>query len=251
MNGAVIIRGEFFREGGQQSRVKYTDYSVEEQRVALRTHVNLFDKIKQQGADLDIYIITQPMTDNFLDIIRDEYGEYSNNISTIHFVDNAFHMSPLANLISEHHKKQEYEFVFIMRPDFIFKDLFYTLFDVTRSKITMMSVCFKYADHHRLVKVGDGTLPRINDTAFFYPKRFVGEFLSKLIYCCHCHEILGDRCASIKLQDVDFFVNTFHDSDSEKDFNPLYRLTGRPECKTWFSRGLIYPDDLLNDKTPM
>jgi hypothetical protein len=38
---------------------------------------------------------------------------------------------------------------------------------------------------------------------------------------------------------ISYFVNTYHDSDSEKDWNPLYKIANRPESKIWYSEGHI------------
>jgi hypothetical protein len=35
-------------------------------------------------------------------------------------------------------------------------------------------------------------------------------------------------------------INTYHDSDSEKDFNPLYYIVNRAQSTVWHSEGLLF-----------
>jgi len=37
--------------------------------------------------------------------------------------------------------------------------------------------------------------------------------------------------AKLKYDDLDTMINTYHDSDSAKDFNPLYYIVNRPETQ--------------------
>jgi len=41
---------------------------------------------------------------------------------------------------------------------------------------------------------------------------------------------------------VGFMVATYHDSDSEKDWNPIYKIVNRPETTTWASEGYTIAD---------
>jgi hypothetical protein len=244
MKGAIIIRGEYFREGGQGTRIKYTPLSVEEQILALESHAKLFEKITDQGGDFDIFILTHDMPEDLLNLIKEKYSRFASNIKNITFSGNGQGHEALAPIIREHHREQKYKYVFMFRPDQIFKELFLKIFSIYDEKIKLSSVCFKLRGfrHHLL----DNDLPRVSDTMFFYPTSFVERFIEEFIEMHHFHNYFD--ILPISVDDVEFYVNTFHDSDSAKDFNPLYRMAGRPECTKWHSEGLKYPDDLLNDK---
>ena len=38
---------------------------------------------------------------------------------------------------------------------------------------------------------------------------------------------------ALTYEDMDTIINTFHDSDSNKDFNPLYKIVNRPESNVF------------------
>ena len=40
--------------------------------------------------------------------------------------------------------------------------------------------------------------------------------------------------------DLDTMINTYHDSDSSKDYNPLYYIVNRPENIIWHREGHIF-----------
>lgn len=40
--------------------------------------------------------------------------------------------------------------------------------------------------------------------------------------------------------DMNTMINTYHDSDSEKDFNPLYYIVNRAQSTVWHSEGLLF-----------
>ena len=41
-------------------------------------------------------------------------------------------------------------------------------------------------------------------------------------------------------EDLGTIINTYHDSDSSKDYNPLYYIVNRPENIIWHSEGDIF-----------
>jgi hypothetical protein len=40
--------------------------------------------------------------------------------------------------------------------------------------------------------------------------------------------------------DIDTMINTYHDSDSEKDYNPFYYIVNRPSTDEWYTKGEIF-----------
>jgi len=40
--------------------------------------------------------------------------------------------------------------------------------------------------------------------------------------------------------DMDFIINTFHDSDSQKDYNPLYYIVNRPQSLSWYDQNKTF-----------
>lgn len=72
-------------------------------------------------------------------------------------------------------------------------------------------------------------------------------FLPKKYYKYINYIKIGHNCwfhlmenKNLKYDDLDTVVNTFHDSDSFKDFNPLYYIVNRSESKVFHSEGHIF-----------
>ena len=57
-----------------------------------------------------------------------------------------------------------------------------------------------------------------------------------------CHDTWCDliNTTDLTYNDLDTMINTYHDSDSFKDYNPLYYIVNRPESKIWHSKGHIF-----------
>jgi len=48
---------------------------------------------------------------------------------------------------------------------------------------------------------------------------------------------------------MDVMINTYHDSDSQKDFNPLYYIVNRPENNVWHSENEIFTKPVIEKFT--
>ena len=46
--------------------------------------------------------------------------------------------------------------------------------------------------------------------------------------------------------DLNVMLETLHDSDSEKDYNPLYRIVNRPQSTEWHSSGYAFEKKVEN-----
>jgi hypothetical protein len=46
--------------------------------------------------------------------------------------------------------------------------------------------------------------------------------------------------------DMDFILDTYHDSDTFKDFNPLYYMVSRPENQKWHSENFVIDRNLFS-----
>tara|TARA_Y100000741_G_C18219189_1_gene545108 strand:- start:1114 stop:1323 length:210 start_codon:yes stop_codon:yes gene_type:complete len=52
----------------------------------------------------------------------------------------------------------------------------------------------------------------------------------------------------IKNSEISVIIKTFHDSDSQKDWNPIYKIVNRPESKKWYSKGQEFNINNRKDK---
>lgn len=70
--------------------------------------------------------------------------------------------------------------------------------------------------------------PRIADVLLFVPRVRHAELLAALKRVKNTKAVLHDLCNWV--DDVGFMFSPGHDANSEKEWNPLYRITGRPEA---------------------
>jgi len=80
--------------------------------------------------------------------------------------------------------------------------------------------------------------PRVNDMILFIPNKYY-KYINKIIIS---HDTWYDLINNTDLtyNDLDTMINTYHDSDSFKDYNPLYYIVNRSESKIWHSKGHIF-----------
>lgn len=111
-----------------------------------------------------------------------------------------------------------YDFILCMRIDLFLKDKFLEIFNRFSNNILFPSVCFK--PYHKV-----GIHPRVNDVMMFIPNKYF-EYIKKVNLN---HKIWYNLILSHKLnyEDLDTMIKTYHDSDSAKDFNPLYYIVNR------------------------
>ena len=230
----LIIAGECFREGTQDSRLKDTDISVANQLKATESHLSFIEHLKNKyNIITDVQLISY--VSEHENILIDKYNEYNLRYK---FYD-TYHKdrTQLVNSDKIDKIEEEYDSILVIRPDMYLKQFFYDIFDPHINKIYYASVC--WIDHYRVFDT-----PRVNDTMVFIPKKYFDLVYYTIgiktyhaaikDYIDHSHQI--GRPLSL-CSDFDFFIRTPHDSDTYKDYNPLYCLVCRPENKKWASYG--------------
>lgn len=74
---ALIIRGESFREGRQHSRVVGSEMSIEEQKLASESHMNLIVKpFREAGYEVEIFLQTREVNESLTKMLTGFYGDY-------------------------------------------------------------------------------------------------------------------------------------------------------------------------------
>jgi hypothetical protein len=225
MKGCIVLIGEAFRKGGQYSRLRGLPESFEDQINACKSHIKLINLIET------IHFISK------IDVVIESYTTSYDKILSSLYKDNLIHSTfhpdaiGLNNLIKDsinHIKLSEYNFIFFMRIDLCFKNRFYEVFDPNWDTIKFPTVCFKERSVYK-------NFPRINDTMLFLPRKY----FDRIQYINLCHESWYNLRMSgqFKVEDLNVMIDTYHDSDSAKDYNPLYRIVNRPESKVWHSEG--------------
>ena len=72
----------------------------------------------------------------------------------------------------------------------------------------------------------------------FIPKKYYNYIKNVIIE----HELwyILIETTNLTYHDLDTMINTFHDSDSFKDYNPLYKIVNREETTIIHSEGYIF-----------
>ena len=234
MKGCIIFAGESFRSGSQRTRVRGLEESYEGQILACKSHIEFIEKIEKKFnlEKLSVYIssYTTKYDDDLLKIyekylIGKKY--YENPVG----FNNLFH-----NSVKEIGCMDDYDFILVMRIDLCLEELFMNIFDPIWTNIRFLcSTWFrdcKVANH-----------PRVNDMMVFIPKKYY-KYSDYILNgdCSDWHHMWAELIYSTNLtyDDLDMMVNTYHDSDTEKDYNPYYYMVNRPRCAKWHSEGFIF-----------
>jgi hypothetical protein len=189
--------------------------------------------------EVDLYLDTQ--STGFDEMLLDYYGG-------LNIVSHNFHKEYLTQMgaldralsyIRNNENFKEYSFILIIRFDLFFKDTFFELFKPNTEEVLFPSVCWY---HHRKTIKGH---PRINDVLFSIPQKYFKLCENFILPNDDIgHEFLNHWLPLIPDLKYSFILNTYHDSDTQKDWNPLYRIVNRPETSVWHSTPeLKYPDN--------
>lgn len=218
----IILFGESFRYGKQKNRNTGLLESYNEQINASKSHIKLILSLSDRY-DIDVSINSYTTKyDNDLISIYDKY-----------LIHSVFHKKLLGqNRLIKKYKfeARKYDFILYSRIDIFLKDKFFEIFNPSINKILFPSICYK--PHHKI-----GGHPRVNDMMAFIPKKYF-FYLEKFKLCHRSWRILIES-QEFTYDDLDTMLNTYHDSDTYKDSNPIYYITNRKEKKTTRTRDIF------------
>jgi hypothetical protein len=126
---------------------------------------------------------------------------------------------------------EKYDFIFYIRIDLFLKPHFFDVFNPTINTIQFPTICW-FRDCRTCND------PRVNDMMLFIPKKYY--YCIKTIDIRHETWHLLIKNNHLTYDDLDVMINTYHDSDSAKDFNPLYYIVNRRESTYHHSNGRIF-----------
>jgi hypothetical protein len=218
--GLILVIGESFRTGGQASRIRGQPSSRPDQLTALSSHVRFFDHLTRTY-DLSLDVAVASYTTPYQSDILNAYHRY---LRRALFLETPIGLQPLASAALCDLDVSPYTFVLYLRIDIMLKDAFFALFNPFWQEVRYPSVCFKKDNLH----LCEG-LPRVGDMIVFVPQKYMSFLSGSLV----SHE--GWLILSEHPVEVATMVDTYHDSDSAKDWNPLYRVVNRPEVTTTYT----------------
>jgi len=229
MNGLIILIGESFRLGKQGTRNKGSKESYNEQIKACNSHIYFIEHIikKFNMNSISLYISSyHTQFDNNLLSVYEKYLIGHNLYGNLIGLNNLFH-----NSINKIENIEKYDFILYIRIDLFLKQPFVDIFNPLIDKILFPTICF--IPHHKC-----GNDPRVNDMLLFIPKKYYKYIRNTVINHETWHNLIKNT--DLTYEDIDTMINTYHDSDSCKDFNPLYYIVNRSKCSVFHSEGHIF-----------
>jgi hypothetical protein len=239
-NAYVVFLGESFRSGGHQSRLSGGLEAFKGQQAASFSQLRfLHSAMNQHGIRWQVLVDTY--SSRFDQSLRDWYS--TKELQNVHF---HFHQSPpigysnlfrhalgLVKADAAHHSNN-YQFVLFIRIDLYLKDFFAVAF---RSAVRGQQIMFPTATWSIqptvLWEAANKHVPRVVDTTLYIPASFLPVFFERpsLVLSHSSWKLL--RMANVSDTDLGFMIKSQHDSNSQNDWNPLYRMVDRPECSRW------------------
>jgi hypothetical protein len=237
MKMAMVLVGEMFRLGGQGNRHRDTAESYDSQKSACTSHVKLAERLYKMGVDTDFFV--ESYSTKYESELRSWYGD---GLIRCSLRKDLVGLSALAaDGLSE--IGTGYDCAFVCRIDLILKQMFIDMFDPNWSRVMFPSACWIVGNGHKL-----GSRPRVSDTMMFVPGRLVESVKMKfnMSHESWSHyldsKILGEG-------DMGLMLDTYHDSDSAKDYNPIYAIANRHKSSFWHSMGYIVGSDTMPEYT--
>jgi hypothetical protein len=233
MNGLVILLGECFRTfygvtGG--NRIRGQPDSYDEQIKACNSHVHFMEHIKTKFALKNISTYISSYTTQFDNDLLQIYDKY---LVGYDLYDNLIGINNLfQNTVKKIKNIEDYDFILCIRIDLFLKEHFMNVFNPNANMILFPSICwlkcYKICQH-----------PRVNCMMLFIPKKYY-KYLDKITDVEHntWYDLINNT--DLTYEDLDTILNTYHDSNSYNDYNPLYYIVNRPESTIFHSEGHFF-----------
>jgi len=223
MKTLIIFLGESFRLGSQNNRNIGTPESYDGQMKAGESHNKFIRFLSDKNPNNKIEVFLATYNTPYYQDLKNYYEEFlvgENVYDNVIGYNNLFHET-----ISKINTDQ-YDIIISIRIDILLKDHFFDIFDINWETIRVtFNVWFK----HKC-----GRHPRIGDFIYFIPKKYF-SYLSKFVLGHETWQMLIEH-TDLTYDNIDVMINTYHDSDTEKDFNPLYCIVNRPHTDIWHTQ---------------
>jgi hypothetical protein len=231
MNGLILFLGESFRLGGQCNRNRGSPQSYDQQMKACKSHIdfieNTITKFNMNSISVFISSYTTQYDSDLLSIYK-KYCIGNDLYPHVIGINNLFH-----NTINKIPNIENYDFILFIRIDLYLKEHFINVFNPTINMILFPTICWKHDSRC-------GNHPRVNDVIIFIPKKYYNYLDKIFVHTQHNSWYDLMNTTDLTYNDMDTMIHTYHDSDSYKDFNPLYYIVNRPECMVFHSEGYIF-----------
>lgn len=222
MRGLLILFGESFRLGGQNIRNRGSPESYDAQMKAAQSQVAWIERLRMKGIEMDVGISSY--TTSYQDQLA---SVYPNLVFSLFHPDLLGQNGLIQHALNHTRSEQfDYDFVFYMRIDLLLKEPFDHINLNTWQTIRFFSICWEKWSHI-------GKDPRVNDMMMYIPRAYF-KYLRSIELSHYSWPKLMEL--GLTYDDMDMMWDTYHDSNSEIDYNPYYSIVNRPECLTQHSK---------------
>ena len=245
MHIAVCFIGESFRFGGQTSREVNSSSAYTEQMKAIESHVMFVNNLcnKDHTVSLFLHTYSTRFDEDMLNAYKNkticglrDYKLLSyQNLETDSI---NCHLKRSIQILTTHGlldtSTSDLDLAMFIRIDLYLKPYFLIKVNPEQiDKITYPSICF-IQNNCQL----SYDKPRVNDMMIFVPKKYFYFIYS--LNLDHDSWLRNVRHSGLQDNDMTCLLNTYHDSDSAKDWNPLYYIVNRTIFPTWYSKDYMY-----------
>ena len=217
---ALVVRGQAFREGGQQKVI--TNPDPQPQRRAFESVVSeLIRPLQAFGRTVELFadavIAPHENYAEYEDILR---GPWLDEVGPTFVRLESRHRKPQLNgLVSTLQWMNTSSPGILTRA----KQILLTRIDLIFKKDLNLPLQYSEKTLSVLYKLPDTNRVRIGDTLFWIPRGMVQRFISDatkapLSQLHHLHRVLP----------CELLYYTFHNTDTMRGWNPVYKMTGRP-----------------------
>ena len=224
---ALVLRGQGFRTGGHRSRT-YTTQLEEQLRAVTSVHDHVVVPAGRNGWSLSLalHVFAPP---RHVDALLAHFAELQMSPAAIRnhtAPDEPSQLASWATSLQWAGRKTpaQWSAMLILRLDLAFKQPLPlpAPCGIGHTILAPFQQSFAFGSHNN-----EGQ-PRIADVLLFVPRVRHAELLAALKRVKSTKAVLHDLCNWV--DDVGFMFSPGHDANSEKEWNPLYRITGRPEA---------------------
>jgi hypothetical protein len=239
--GCLILYGESFREGKQFDRKRDTKLGFDNQMKACDSHIKFIKAMKKYNIDIDVSISTY--CTKYEDELKDKYSDYNlfYSCETEMLEDVAKSKQNMATKGVQNIKLNNYSFILLTRNDICFKQEFIDTFEPSDR---IQFVC-QHWTHHDCFKDDDISYPVVNAEIMYVPKKYFR--ITKDLRIDHDSWKYFIQNMNLQNSDMELMLNTYHDSDSYKDYNPLYHMVGRRQTDNWYDEDKMNNNNWDND----
>lgn len=236
MNKFLFVpMGETFRyrfDGDPRGRGGIESYNL--QMEVSNSHLKLLNQINND-CETDIFYHFYGMNSQYDEDLVNLYpsknynvdGAFTNGlIGEVNFYNKTYDLLGSKDL-------SEYKSILFVRADFFLKPYFKNVYDHNDQRILFTHVNEICRGYHL---DPDGVNPFVNYMIFHVPNRFFDKLLNGQIMNYHSSYAHCLR-NGLSHDDIWFILDTYHSSNTEYVWNPIFHQVGRPENKEWIDRG--------------